>query len=64
MNIISIPFGWLMKLCYMIVKNYGIALILFTFLIKLILFPLSVKQQKSSARMARLSPKLEKIKKQ
>lgn len=63
MELISKPFGWLMYLCYSIVSNYGIALILFTLMTKIILFPLSVKQQKNTARMAALNPKLEKLKK-
>ncbi|MFA5658682.1 MAG: YidC/Oxa1 family membrane protein insertase [Oscillospiraceae bacterium] len=62
-NIIAIPLGFIMKACYLLVKNYGIALILFTFLIKLILFPLSVKQQKNTARTAQLNPKLQLLQK-
>ena len=62
MSIIAIPFGWLMKLCYIIVKNYGFALILFTFITKLIMFPLQIKQQKMSAKTAKLNPKLQKLK--
>lgn len=62
MSIIAIPFGWLMKLCYMLVKNYGFALILFTFITKLIMFPLQIKQQKMSAKTAKLNPKLQKLK--
>lgn len=62
-QIISIPFGWVMNFCYMIVKNYGVALILFTLITKILLYPLSVKQHKSSARMASLGPKINAIKK-
>lgn len=63
MGILATPLGWIMKLCYMLVKNYGIALLIFTFITRLVVFPLSIKQQKSTARMAMLSPELEKIKK-
>ncbi len=63
MNFISIPFGWIMNFCYNIVQNYGIALILFTLITKILLFPLSVKQHKSTARMAVLNPKLAAIRK-
>ena len=62
-SIFGYPLGWLMWLCYKIVANYGIALIIFTLLTKLILFPLAVKQQKSSLRMARMQPKLEELQK-
>ena len=63
MSLISAPFGWLMHLLYSLVKNYGVALILFTLITKIFLFPLSIKQQKNTARTAALSPKLEKLKK-
>ncbi len=62
-QIIAWPFGKLMWLCWLLVKNYGIALLLFTILIKLIMLPSSIKQQKSVVRMAKLNPKLEQIKK-
>ena len=62
-KIIAIPFGWIMRMCYTLVKNYGLALLLFTFIIKLIMLPTSLKQQKSSAKINRLQPKLEQIKK-
>ena len=63
MGIIAIPLGWIMKGLYYLVKNYGIALLLFTFITRLIVFPLAVKQQKSMAKMALITPELEKIKK-
>lgn len=62
-RIIAIPFGWIMKGCYILVKNYGVALFLFTLIIKLIMLPSALKQQKSTAKTARLQPKLEQIKK-
>lgn len=62
-QIISIPFGWIMNFCYMIVRNYGVALILFTLITKILLYPLAVKQQKSTMRTAALTPKLNAIKK-
>lgn len=62
-KIIAIPFGWIMKGCYLLVKNYGIALFLFAIITRLVMLPSSIKQQKSSARMAKLRPKLEQIQK-
>ena len=63
MGIIATPLGWIMKGIYHLVKNYGIALLLFTFVTRLIVFPMSVKQQKSTAKMGMLAPELEKLKK-
>ncbi|MGN0675387.1 MAG: YidC/Oxa1 family membrane protein insertase [Oscillospiraceae bacterium] len=63
-EIIGIPLGWVMWLMYQITHNYAWSIILFTLVTKILLFPLSVKQQKSSAAMAAFQPKLEKLKKQ
>ena len=48
-EIIGVPLGYIMWLMYQITHNYAWAIILFTLITKIILFPLSVKQQKSSA---------------
>ena len=61
-DILAMPFGWLMKGCYLLVKNYGIALLIFTIITRLITLPLNIKQQRSTARMAQIQPELEKIK--
>ena len=63
-ELIGIPLGYIMWLMYQITHNYAWSIILFTLVAKIILFPLSVKQQKSSAAMAAFQPKLEKLKKQ
>lgn len=55
------PFGWIMRLIYELVDNYALAILLFTIITKLILFPISYKQQFSSAKMQRLNPKMEKL---
>ncbi len=49
--------GYLLKALYMIVRNYGIAIILFTIITKILMFPLSVKQQKSTAAQGKISQK-------
>lgn len=59
--IIAIPLGWLMWLCDLVLPIYALALLLFTILTRLILFPLSIKQHKSMAKMGALRPKLEQI---
>ncbi|MGN0594231.1 MAG: YidC/Oxa1 family membrane protein insertase [Hominimerdicola sp.] len=63
MNIIAAPLGWIMKGCYYLVQNYGLALLMFTILVKLITFPLQVKQEKNMAKTQLLAPELEKLKK-
>ena len=60
-NIIGVPLGFIMKLIYNWVGNYGIAIILFTLFTKILLFPVSYKQQKNAARQQLLAPKLKKL---
>ncbi len=60
-QIFGYPLGWIMYAIYFVVRNYGVALILFTLLTKILMFPLAVKQQKSTARMAAFQPKMEKL---
>ena len=57
------PLGWIMWLLYTVIPNYGICLILFTVMVRAILFPLSIKQQKSSAKMSVFQPKMTEIQK-
>lgn len=51
-----------MYFCYIVVKNYGHAIILFTLLSKAILFPLSLTVQKNSIRMVKIQSKLDEVK--
>ena len=62
-DLLAIPLGWLMRLIYGILPEYLIAIFLFTFLVRLLLFPLSLKTQKSQADRARLTPRLERLRK-
>lgn len=62
-NLFATPLGWIMKLCYKLVSNYALALLIFTLITRLILLPLNIKQQKSTARMSMLQPEMDKLKK-
>ena len=55
---ICIPLGMLMKWCWMLVENYGLAILLFTLATKVILMPLSVWIQKNSIVMVRIQPEI------
>ena len=61
MGIIAKPIGYLLMLIYKLVGNYGISLIILTFIVKLALYPLYAKQIKSSADMAEMSSKAQDI---
>ena len=61
MEIFGIPLGWIMWLVYTVIPNYAIALLLFTVLTKLMLVPLSIKQQKGSVKMQIMQPKIQEL---
>ena len=47
--------GYLLWFLYEIIPNYGVAIILFTIITKLLLLPFSVKQQKSMVANSKLA---------
>lgn len=55
-SILVTPFGFIMRFCYGLFNSYGIALFLYAIITKLILLPLSIKQQKTQLNMLRLKP--------
>ncbi len=55
--------GIVMRGLYFVVSNYGWAIILFTFLVRILMFPLSMKQQKSQARTSAYQPMIKEIQK-
>lgn len=62
-DIIRVPFGWLLGLLYQLTTNYGVALILFSILVKLILMPTTIKSKRSMMKMSRLTPQIQYIQK-
>ncbi len=57
------PLGYLLHWIYQLLPSYFVAIFLFTFLVRLILFPLSIKTQKNTAERAKLAPRLERLQK-
>ena len=51
-------FAWLLKACYAVIPNYGVAIILLTVMVRLCTAPLAAKQMKSMKRMGVIQPKL------
>lgn len=58
---LAVPFGYVLHLFYNLFDNYLISLFVLTLLVKLILLPSSISQQKNSAKQTRLQPKLNRI---
>ena len=64
MDIILTPFVWLLKCFYSWFDSYGLALILFAVVVKVVLFPLSLKGKRSMIQMNMLSGQMQKLQKQ
>lgn len=60
---ICIPFAALLRLFYNLTGSYGVSLILFTLVIKLILLPFQMKSKKSMMRMSRVSGQMQELQK-
>lgn len=58
---VGIPLGLLMYFCYLMTRNYGVAIIIFTLLTKIILYPLNIMVQKNSIKMVKIQPELNNI---
>ena len=52
---------WILQGCYRLIPNYGVAIILLTVVIKIVLFPLTRKSFDSTIKMQALSPKIQEI---
>ena len=55
-------FGYLLYAAFFLVNNFGVAIIIFTLIFKILLFPSSVKQQKSMAANSKLQKKQQELK--
>ena len=54
-------FGYLLNFLYNLIQNYGLAIILFSVIIKILMIPLSIKQQKSLKKNAKLQTEMKSI---
>lgn len=60
---LAVPLGFVMRFIYGLVSNYFAAIFLFTLLMRLLMFPLSLQSQKKQAERIRLAPRLERLQK-
>ncbi len=54
--------GMIMDYCYLVCKNYCLAIVLFTLISKIVLLPVSIWVQKNSIKMVKMQPELNEIK--
>lgn len=62
-EIIGMPLGYIVWFIYQVIQNYALSIVIFTILLKLVLIPMAIKQQKSSARMSAFQPYIQNINK-
>ncbi|MBQ3985618.1 MAG: YidC/Oxa1 family membrane protein insertase, partial [Oscillospiraceae bacterium] len=60
---ISKPFGWLMMRLYEFTNNYGIAIILFAIIVRLIMLPFQMKSKRGMMRTQLLQPQMAELQK-
>jgi YidC/Oxa1 family membrane protein insertase len=60
-GILARPLLWLMKQSYAVIHNWGVAILVVTFIIRLLLFPLTAKSYTSMKKMQKLAPKMNAI---
>ncbi len=54
--LITRPLGFIINFIYSLVSNYGVAIILFTIIVKLILLPLNIRSQKAMKKQQKIQP--------
>ena len=54
-------FGYVLNYIYNLIQNYGLAIIIFTILLKILMLPISIKQQKTIKKSAKLQVKVKEI---
>lgn len=60
---IVLAMGWIIRTIYELTHNYGVAIILFTLIIKLILIPLNIHSQKAMKKQQKIQPVLAELQK-
>jgi len=61
-ELIGVPLAALLRLCYSLTQSYGLAIVVFTLITKIILLPVSAWVQRNSIAMVALTPELERMK--
>ena len=61
MSFLANLFGYILNFLYNLVNNYGLAIILFCIALKLITLPISIKQQKTMKKSAKIQEQMQEI---
>ena len=60
-DIINVPIGYILRGCYALVNNYGVAILLFALITKLLLLPLGIKSEKGRRKMMKAQPRIQQL---
>lgn len=62
-KLITEPLGWIIWAIYKVVQNYGLTILLFTVVVKILLMPLQIKSQKAMKKQQKIQPIIAELKK-
>lgn len=57
-NFFANIFGYILKWIYLLVKNYGLSIIIFSVLVKIVMLPISIRQQKTMKKNEKIQKEL------
>ncbi len=63
MGFLATPMAWILNVIYDLIGNYGLSILALTLLVKLLMYPLYIKQMKSTSSMSSLQPKMKELQK-
>jgi len=63
MGFMAGPLSFVLSFLYDFIQNYGITIMVFTLIVKVVLYPLHAKQVKSSVKMSDMQPKIKELQK-
>lgn len=61
MDFIAVPFGYVLEFLYNFTNNYGLALLIFSLFVKILLLYPSAKSKKSTMKTSRLQPQIKEL---
>ena len=61
MEIVNVPLGWILYAIHWLLGNYGLSILVFAVIAKLIMLPSSIKTHKNQIKMREIQPKIKKI---
>lgn len=62
-ELITVPLGYIIEMIYNLVQNYGLSIIIFTIIVKMLLIPLNIKSQKAMKKQQKIQPILAELQK-